>query len=321
MTRPGLKNGLRYRQAGDPNRVFSMRLRAIVGVLLAAAIRVFAQETLLFDVNAYNPVPSPDGKLIAYDVTGRKLDGSGSGGFGRSNLLSQVEFSDVSGKMRWDPKVEGFLGEWLPDSSAIITYRDWRFALASPAKVSQSGSMTSSHPENRPEPAERATFLPHYGAFVWIEHADVGTARQRTVLQTKSGPIASLDALLPISALIVPSPDERYLAVGHRGPYLYEDPNLWIFDTVKETWTNLGAFEIHPDPVWDYIKPSWNPWFYDSHHPAFFSDSTLYVVSPDGKNRRKVVDATHAGLAVPSPDGSMVAFITSTPRPIRGGPT
>ena len=81
-----------------------MRSRAIVAVLLCVAIRVSAQATLLFDVNAYNPVPSPDGKLIAYDVTGRKLDG-GSGGFGRSNLLSQVEFSDVSGKMRRNPKV------------------------------------------------------------------------------------------------------------------------------------------------------------------------------------------------------------------------
>src|SRR5258708_5352334 len=111
-----------------------------------------------------------------------------------------------------------------------------------------------------------------------------------------------------------------YLAVGHRGPYLYEDPNLWIFDTVKETWTNLGAFEIHPDPDWDCIKPGWNPWFYDSRHLAFFSGSALYVVSPYGKNRRKLVDATHAGLAIPSPDGSMVAFITSTPRSKKGRP-
>ncbi len=48
--------------------------------------------------------------------------------------------------------------------------------------------------------------------------------------------------------------------------------------------------------------------------------STLYVVSPDGKNRRKLGGAAHAGLAIPSPDGSMVAFITSAPRPRKGRP-
>jgi hypothetical protein len=117
----------------------------------------------------------------------------------------------------------------------------------------------------------------------------------------------------------VPSPDGRYLAVGNPGPY-YEDPNLWVFDTEMQTWTNLGSFTIHPDPEWDYIKPSWNPWFSDSHHLAFFSGSTLYVVSPDGKQRRKVLDATNAGLAIPSPDGSLIAFIMSIPRPRKGRP-
>jgi len=294
--------------------------RTIAGVLLAVAVHASAQdgEKLLFDFDAYNPVPSPDGKLIAYDVTGLTL--LPVIGFGRSSLRSQVEFADVSGKNRRSTTFEGFLGEWLPDSSAISTYRDWRFALASPDGTKQSASMHVVLSDYLPPLAERATYLPNFGAFVWIEHKDVGTEIQRTVLQTNNGPIASLDVLLPLSALIVPSPDQRYLAIGNPGKNLYEDQSLWVFDTEGRTWTNLGSFTIHPDPDWDYIKPSWNPWFSDSGHLAFFSGSTLYVVSPDGKERRRVLDAPDAGLAVPSSDGSLIAFLASIPRPRKARP-
>lgn len=85
------------------------------------------QETLLFDLNAYDPVPSPDGRLIAYVLTGRKLEG-GSGGFGRSNLQSDVKFCDPGGQTLQNPYAEGFLGEWLPDSSGIVSFRDWKFS-------------------------------------------------------------------------------------------------------------------------------------------------------------------------------------------------
>src|ERR1700723_1016485 len=172
--------------------------RAIAGVLLGVTIQVLAQdrETVLFDFDAYNPVPSPDGKLIAYDLTGRKLIG-GSGGFGRSNLLSQIEFSDLSGNNRRNPNVEGFLGEWPPDSRAIATYRDWQFALVGPDGIKQHGAMPKPFFEDRQVPEERATYLPTLGEFVWIGCEDIGTAQQRTVLKTKSGPIASLNILLP----------------------------------------------------------------------------------------------------------------------------
>jgi hypothetical protein len=297
-----------------------MRSRAIAGILLVAAIHASAQnrEAVLFDFDAYNPVPSPDGKLIAYDVTGPTL--SPVIGFGRASLRSQVEFADSNGQNRRSTNIEEFLGEWLPNSGAISTYRDWRFALAGPDGAKQSGSMQVVLSAYLPPPAERATYLSNFGAFVWIEHDDVGTKIQRTVLQTSSGPIASLNVLLPLSALTVASPDQRYLAIGMPGRNSYEDQNLWVFDTEGGTWTNLGRFTIHPDPDWDYTKPSWNPWFSDSSHLAFFSGSALYVVSPDGKERRKVLDATNGGLAIPSPDGSLIAFLTATPRPRKNRP-
>ena len=93
-----------------------------------------------FDLNAYDPVPSPDGKLIAYVLTGRKLEG-GSGGFGRSNLQSDVKFCDSSGQTLQNPYAEGFLGEWLPDSSEIVSFRDWKFSLLDPGGSKESQSM------------------------------------------------------------------------------------------------------------------------------------------------------------------------------------
>jgi len=118
----------------------------VVACLLLIGQATFAtaqqqQETLLFELNAYEPVPSPNGKLIAYVLTGRKLEG-GSGGFGRSNLQSDVKFCDPSGQMLQSSNMEGFLGEWLSDSSAVVGYRDWRFALLSPSGNRDSDSMS-----------------------------------------------------------------------------------------------------------------------------------------------------------------------------------
>ena len=81
---------------------------------------------------------------------------------------------------------------------------------------------------------------------------------------------------------------------------------------------NLGSLTIHPDPWWDYIKPSWNPWFADGKHLAFFSGTSLYITSPDGKERRELLKADHGGLAIPSPDGTLVAYATFSARPRNG---
>jgi Tol biopolymer transport system component len=70
----------------------------------------------------------------------------------------------------------------------------------------------------------------------------------------------------------------------------------------------------------DYIKPSWNPWFSDSSRLAFISDSSLVIASPDGKHRQILADVgDKAGLAVPSPDGEFVAYVTFEDRPWRPG--
>ena len=79
---------------------------------LALASRAGAQaprETLLSTENAYNPIPSPDGKYVAYVRTGWSRQG-GSGGFGRSNLVSEVAVIDASGSLAGkSPAAEGLI--------------------------------------------------------------------------------------------------------------------------------------------------------------------------------------------------------------------
>lgn len=285
-----------------------MRIRLVGALILVALAASRAaqkhQETLLFDQNAYDPVPSPDGRLIAYVSTGRKFRG-GSGGVGRSNLQSDVRFCDPSGQTLQTPEQEGFLGEWLTGGSEVVSFRDWRFALLGLSGKRGAGSMlTRSADEESLRLPERVAYLSKLHKFVWIENADSGA-----VLQSEAGPVAKLsDVRLP--SLIVPSPGERFLAIADPG-----SGALHVYDTVKRVMVGLGKATVHPDGGWNWGNPSWNPWFPDGKHLVFFSGSALVVASADGKERRELLKVDHGGLAIPSPDGSLIAYATYSPRP------
>jgi hypothetical protein len=312
-----------FRIAGDtarnPSRVILMKTQIFAGLLLigsATAISAQQRETLLFDFNAYQPVPSPDGKLIAYVLTGRKNEVLG--GFGRSHLRSDVRFCDRNGLPLQSPETEGFLGEWLSDSSDVVSYRDWKFRSVSLSGSRESDSMFRGRDQRTlmetRENAERVTYLPKLRKFVWLEYMD-----ENTVLQTPDGPIAKFklkDQPIRVNAVVVPSPDGRYLAIGE----VDGGHSLWMYDMEKKTLANLGKVTIHPDRNWDYNKPGWNPWFADGKHLAFFSGASLYIASPDGKERHEVLKAEHGGLAIPSADGRLIAYATFSPQPVEGRP-
>src|SRR5215469_5447650 len=84
-----------------------------------------------------------------------------------------------------------------------------------------------------------------------------------------------------------------------------------------KTWADLGEADIQPDRDWDYIKPSWNPWFADSARLAYFTHnhSVLSISSSDGTQRTGIQIGGTAGLAAPSPDGNLIAYVTFEPRP------
>jgi WD40 repeat protein len=284
------------------------RTVAVLLFCVCVDLSAFSQrETIFIGADAYQPVPSPDGKLVAFVLTGRSMHGTG--GFGRSNLRSNIAFADQNGKNLRDPKVEGFLGEWLPDSSAVSTYRDWHFSLVTPEGSQKNGEIPHQDPPNFTPGPERAQYIPALGSFVWIEYSG-----KNTYLKTLNGPVATFNRSFQSEALIMPSPDGRYLAIGNPNKYEEQGRNLWIYDIGKATWKDLGPFSVHPDPNWDYIKPNWNPWFADSVHLALVSGSTLCIVRVDGTDRRELCPAQNAGLPVPSPDGKSIAYVTFAPR-------
>lgn len=278
--------------------------------ILARASLAQQPEKLFLTETAYDPVPSPDGKQVAFVLTGRDST-YGSGGFGRSNLRSVICFTDERGTQVHKTPSYRFLAGWLFDSSGVVSYRDWHFALTDlDGKERSAGSMPTMLEGDGPQGAERVAYDSNQKTFVWIEHS-----KTTSLLQTPGGTLATFAGLLPLSASIVPSPDGRYLAIGGPSEYLYESHDLWVFDTQRNTWANLGRLDIHPDPNWDYIKPSWNPWFSDGRMLAFFSGNRLRVASADGRTRRTIRKVKNAGLAVPSKDGRTIAYATFIRRP------
>jgi WD40 repeat protein len=282
----------------------------VISLLLASLLTVLParpqtqNETLLSAENAYNPIPSPDGKYIAYVRTGWGKSG-GSGGFGRSNLVSQVVVIDSAANFAAaKPLADAFLSGWTSDSAATVCYRDGEYSLV---------SMVGKHLSNGRLPAatnvlatERVTYLPRSRTVIWSRQSGF-----HTVLETPSGVLAQRDGWQ--GALIAPSPDGKYIAIT--GGWLQS--HLWVYDIDRSNWADLGEASIHPDPNWEYIKPSWNPWFANSLRLAYFTrdNSVLSINAPDGKQRMDIQIEGRAGLATPSPDGQSLAYVTFEPRP------
>jgi Tol biopolymer transport system component len=261
-------------------------------------------ETLLITDNAYNPIPSPDGRYIAYVRTGWGRS-QGSGGFGRSNLVSEVTVTDASGNSVTKSAVaDSFLAGWTPDGTKLVCYRDGGYTLVSlDGKHSTEGRLPDL---TSVLGTERVSYLPKSGTVIWSQQDG-----SRTVLATPNGVLSEHGGWH--GAQVAPSPDGRYVAI--KGGW--QPSHLWVYDMDRKTWLDLGEIDIHPDRDWDYIKPSWNPWFADSSHLAYFTHdhSVLSISTPEGKERTDIQIGATAGLAAPSPDGRFIAYVTFEPHP------
>jgi hypothetical protein len=124
-------------------------------------------ETLVSTENAYNPNPSPDGRHIAYVRTGWGRP-KGSGGFGRSNLVSEVTVIDASGNLVTKNAIsDGFLSGWTPDSTGLVCYRDGGYSLVSmDGKHSTKGRLPGA---TNVLGTERVTYLPRSGTGIWSQ--------------------------------------------------------------------------------------------------------------------------------------------------------
>lgn len=279
------------------------------------------REVLLSAEAAYNPIPSSNGKMIAYVRTGWGREG-GSGGMGRSNLVSEVMvMTDAGTPISGTPLTRTFLAGWNPDGSALVCYRDEEYALVSlsgsaslQGRIPHAPSVPTSVPWvfKSVAPTERVFYLPTVGSFGWSRpRAHFDTETSDTVIETKNGKIAQ--HLEWLGEDVVPSPNGRYLAVFDED----WEKDLWVYDMQSSEWFDLGLVTVYPDQEWSYMKATWNPWFSDSSHLVYVSSHDLVISSPDGGIKRKIPIDGQAGLPAPSPDGKSVAYLTFDPRPMK----
>ncbi len=230
-------------------------------LLLPRAHAQATNETMLSCENAYNPIPSPDGKYIAYVRTGWDRE-RGSGGFGRSNLVSDVIAMDASGSLATrTPLCDEFLAGWTSDSKHVVCFRDGRYMVASLGAPMPEEKHLPTYGE--PDGTERVSYAIGSGKVIWNRRLESGVS----VIESTDGVIARHNGWL--GELIATSPDGRYISVAGAST----GSHIRIYDVELKKWTDLGEVEIHPNSDWDYIKPSWNPWFDDSSRLAFFTHS------------------------------------------------
>jgi len=278
-------------------------------IFAAAAESQAPNVTLLSTDNAYNPIPSPDGRYIAYVRTGWGRKG-GTGGFGRSNFVSEVMVMDENGvPITTMPLADTFLSGWTPDSNHVVCFRDWAYALISMNGERVVEGRIPFDPNKHPAP-EWVAYSPSLATVVWSR--PIGNSLG--AIERPGGTIVSEEVFW--LERVVPSPDGRYLAVFGEFP----DAELRVYDLRLESWTDLGRINIHPDTDWGYIQPDWTPWFADGSRLVFLRDSTLVIASPDGTTNTEVKIDSPAGLPVPSPDGKSIAYVTFEPRPRRARP-
>jgi WD40-like Beta Propeller Repeat len=229
---------------------------------LAFAFGVMAQSSseslsLLTTDNAYNPIPSPDGRYVAYVRTGwgESLVSS----MGRSSLVSDVKIMSVEGAAT--PRTlakEYFLSGWTPDSTQLVCYRDWKYALVSTDGERIMEGRIPNDPNKHPAP-EWAAYSPSLATIVWSRLID----NSHGAIETLSRTVVKKDVLR--QERVVPSPDGRYLALFGEFP----EADLRVYDLRLKSWTDLGRISVHPDKDWSYVQPNWNPWFADARGWSF----------------------------------------------------
>jgi hypothetical protein len=205
-----------------------------------------------------------------------------------------------------------FVADWSKDG--IVSFRDWSYALISGnGEVRQQGRTCQEELIMAPHSGceERVAYLRSLASFVWL-HQEWGIG----TLTTPRGELSVPNRDGYTGELLSLSPDERYIAAG---PGLF-GKTVRIYDLTEKRWFDLGTGIIHPDEWWPREVPSWSPWFADSSELAFFSTEGLVITSPNGTHRRIIARPQEpAGLAVPSPDGSAIAYATFASHPNRTG--
>ena len=291
-----------------------------------------AAESVFPSQNGRTPVTSPDGQWIAYVETGWDRPG-GSGGFGRSNLISISRVVDANG--RNDRVVSDmFLVGWTSDSKRVGTARDGFVALSDldGNVVAEFGALLPAKYRVNPKAGAdwtradlRSQFgggMPHQkrlegtqefgfgegGAFS-PDGRLYGPLRDRTgsfFLSVDGQRVSLKIALADRFSGAVWSPDGRYVRV--------DDGSQWvIIDMQTQSSENLNVDEdVFPGDGVNSRR--WSQWSRNGKRLTFVRDGQVWVSDALGNGAKQLTfDNTRKAFPIFSRDGECIAYLTWQP--------
>lgn len=280
--------------------------------------------------NGTVPMVSPDGKRVAYVETGWGRPG-GSGGMGRSNLMSLVHVVDKDGKN--DRIVSDlFLVAWTSDSRHVGSSRDGQAAVTDIEGniVTEFGTPTgvaASKPGNewtqgnlrqqfgggmpltrRIEAGglEEAAFSPDGK---WLGPLKVG---QETLFLNADGQTVKIPEMERPARQAMWSPDGKHVLAWNWG---WGGKYVAVIDFKTRKVTRIEPVDLLAQmESWEYRKCRWNPWSRDGSHLAFLRDGQVWMCKPDGQDASQLTWGARA-KAFPtfSSDGKQVAYLCYQP--------
>ncbi len=295
-----------------------------------------ATESVFPSHNGTRPQTSPDGQWIAYEETGWGRPG-GSGGFGRSNLISISHVARIDGT---EDRVvsDMFLVGWMSDSKRVGTARDGFAAISDfdgnvVAEFGNSGAEKYRFSSAQPVDWTKGDLRSQFGAFMpHQKHLDgsenygfgeggafspdgkwygllqdnkgmflLAVDGQRTQINVREG----FSRWRPLTNW---SPDGRYLQLSGDASWLIIDLQA---DNASYEIENVDVGTIPGD--WSSRCDS-NRWSKDGTRLTFVRNGQIWVSDALGKNPKQITfDSTRKVSPVFSPDGRFIAYLTWQP--------
>jgi hypothetical protein len=297
-----------------------------------AGLQAMASETVFPSFNGTVPMVSPDGQWVAYVETGWGRPG-GSGGMGRSNLLSLVHAvrRDGSG----DRLVSDlFLAGWMPDSKRIASARDGYAAICdlegnvvtefgSPLDkqyLSQRGDWKSDPRHQWGNRMPKSRRLPKAEDFDFGEDGAFSPDGKWFGPMLGNGVAHFIDSSGRMIKVKLPgdfigrpyraswSPDGRHVVLmnlGDESGAVVIDARTWAAKAIQ------GVDPIYRNSDWEYRKCRWNPWSKDGSRLAFLRNGQVWIATPDGGNAKQLTfDSARKAYPVFSRDSNRIAYVS-----------
>ena len=306
-------------------------------------------ENTFPSVQGTGPIVSPDGKWVAYVETGWGRPG-GSGGTGRSNLLSLTHVARSDGSS--DRIVSDmFLVAWMSDSRVVASARDGFAALVNlngkivtefGDPLDQPSRQSSLRGETWPGGETRAQFgvqMPHSktlqrgrdsAAMVSFDFGEdaafspdgkwFGPRRVKDQWQfiDSEGNKVEMRAPGVWGSQAVWSSDGNHVVVVPTAPSgsvgrgtAIEPGKAFVIDFAGQMLkATIDVDEVWGMGGWNYRKGRWNPWSKDGKRLAFIRQGQVWISDPDGSATQVTFDASNKIFPTFSPDGTKVAYIT-----------